>query len=491
MSRILLLCFVFFLNQTTSLVAQRSSGVDFTSVKNNIKSQIESNHVPSIAVAVVKDQKILWEESFGYSNRKLKINSTINTPYYVASVTKLMTATAMMKLYEKGQIDLDSSANKYLIHPKISSPFWDASEATIRRLLQHTSGLTTYDKECYPDSENCSFSVDSANNRYGIVFWKPGTYFDYSNVGYAVLGQIISNVSGDSFNAFLQKEIFTPLAMKNSYVNSSSAQEAGAVRYLGDSARTRVPFKISYSPGASTVYSSVHDLALFSIFFLNPEKTIISRNSIADIQNASTEPDTTIQGMRGFRNNNYYGYTLFSSQGGTNDAQAWVQFIPSEKVAVIVLSNTGNTNCISIINDAFSAVLPNFKNKPAPASQTQAKNVKPASMPSLPDGTYQGRIHTANQEVSFSIQFKSDKELIANIGNKKEIVVPKFRWNNNRLHFEIPGNLNIPTEIKEETYNLEASLCFKGNEFYGAVTTSGINNPRTPRLPFWARLIKQ
>ncbi|MBE7169006.1 MAG: beta-lactamase family protein [Williamsia sp.] len=192
MSKIFLLCFVSFLSQNADLLAQHLSDADFTNAKNNIKSQIDNNHVPSIAVAVVKNQKILWEESFGYSNRELKINSTIHTPYYVASVTKLMTAMAVMKLSEKRQINLDSPANKYLLHAKISSPFWNASEATIRRLLQHTSGLTTYDKECYPNLESCSLTVDSAINRYGIVFRKPGTYFGYSNIGYAVLGQIVS-----------------------------------------------------------------------------------------------------------------------------------------------------------------------------------------------------------------------------------------------------------------------------------------------------------
>ncbi|MBE7169005.1 MAG: hypothetical protein INR73_00345 [Williamsia sp.] len=68
---------------------------------------------------------------------------------------------------------------------------------------------------------------------------------------------------------------------------------------------------------------------------------------------------------------------------------------------MIVLSNTGNTDCSSIIHDAFSALLPNFENKSAPVSQTQAKVVKPASMYSPANGTYQGQIHTASQDILF------------------------------------------------------------------------------------------
>jgi len=110
---------------------------DFAHVRKYIQDHMAAESVPSLAIAVARDGKIIWEEGFGWAGRENRINATARTPYYLASVTKSLTGAALMLLQERGKLDLDHPVNDYLGAAKVHSPMWDASQAGSPRRHPH------------------------------------------------------------------------------------------------------------------------------------------------------------------------------------------------------------------------------------------------------------------------------------------------------------------------------------------------------------------
>jgi CubicO group peptidase (beta-lactamase class C family) len=174
---------------------------DFSKADALIRSQVASG-IPSIAIAVTRHGTIIWQEAVGLANREGHVPATIHTPYYLASVSKTVTATALMKLVEDGKIDLDKPVNNYLGDAKLSSQMWNPSNATILRMVTHTAGLTTYDRSCHVYSPNCSTGTNDLIRHYGVIVWQPGDHFDYSNADYGILGQVVAHSSREDFWRF-------------------------------------------------------------------------------------------------------------------------------------------------------------------------------------------------------------------------------------------------------------------------------------------------
>jgi len=106
-------------------------------------------------------------------------------------------------------------------------------------------------------------------------------------------------------------------------------------------------------------------------------------------------------------------------------------------------------------------------------------------------GFYTGVVHTSNNDIPITIQFTSPEEISVSINNNKQVTVSNANWSDNHLRFDIPGDLNIPTETGNAPYTLHVSVFAKGIELYGAVVTLSLSDFKTPNLPFWVHLNKQ
>ena len=109
----------------TALCAQ--SAAEFSLIENQIKLALVADKVPAMAVAVAHHGRIVWEQGFGWADREHRIPATANTPFYLASVTKSLTSTAIMVLQQDGSLELDKPVNTYLGQAKVHSPMWNAS----------------------------------------------------------------------------------------------------------------------------------------------------------------------------------------------------------------------------------------------------------------------------------------------------------------------------------------------------------------------------
>lgn len=260
--------------------------------------------VPGLAVAVTKEGKIIYERGFGWADRERGLRSTPNTPFALASVSKSITATAIMQLFERGKLNLDAPVNDYLGAAKVHSPHWNASESTVRRVMSHTGGLTTFTRWCGSERSACNLNREIRD--YGILVWRPGELFDYSNLGFGILGDVIARVSGNEFDSYLKKNIFTPLGMEDCGLQTRHP----ASSQYDDKTHARSPVRISGTPGASGLRCSAHALALFGMFQLKEVKNSNSVLSSANLdQMHRAQPGTRGQ----------YGLGWWTSQKGETE----------------------------------------------------------------------------------------------------------------------------------------------------------------------------
>src|SRR5438270_651024 len=123
----------------------------FDAIAESIRNQLARSGAPSIAVAVAKDGKIIWEQGFGWADRARRIPAGEHTLYSMASISKPFTATGLMTLVQAGKVDLDRPVNDYLGAAKLRARVGDAAQATVRRVASHTSGLPLHFQFFYAD----------------------------------------------------------------------------------------------------------------------------------------------------------------------------------------------------------------------------------------------------------------------------------------------------------------------------------------------------
>ena len=245
--------------------AGRPNKRDFGPVRNKILEEIAGGAATGVAVAVVHNGKIVWEEGFGWANREAGVKATSHTPFNLASLTKPFTTTTLMTLVAEGKLSLDAPANNYLAKGKIVGTNGNTDAATLRMLGAHVSGLPTmfaiYDR----NEANLALSSDELLKKYGSLAFPPGSCYEYSNIGFAALSAIASNLTGVEFGTLLTRRVLTPLGLDDSFFGANSARvPTGAVRY--GSSGSPIQDYITATPASGELYASAHDLARFAMF---------------------------------------------------------------------------------------------------------------------------------------------------------------------------------------------------------------------------------
>jgi len=476
----------------SSQKSSQTNKPDFASVRKLIQDRMAKEAVPGLAVAVVRRGEIVWEEGFGWADRENRNPVNEHTMFYLASVTKAITATAVLILHERKKLDLDHPINDYLGPARLSSPLWNANGATVRRVASHTAGLTTYARSCYGTPTDCRISEDETIQRYGIVFWPPGDHFDYSNLGYGILGTVVARVSGKSYSDFLRDEVFRPLGMNHASLGADpNLEKYMAKRYSSDLGAR--PVAISGTPGASAVYCSAHDLALFAMLHLKThlpyQKQILSDSAIDKMQELSS-PE---HGMGWSIQKDLFGYRGVLGQGGTDDAYARLQLIPSEEIAVIALANTGTLLPDAVVNEVLDTLLPAYRDRRAKApEQQQQQRSKPDSPSTMFVGTWKGVVKTYRGDIPLTFSINDAGEVQASLGSQLRTILNKARFDKESLTGLMSGDLGTDEDTGSDRYDLEFELYLRGGTLNGAVTTRPRPGARNfTRLPYWVELKKE
>lgn len=191
----------------------------FDALRDSIRKQIVETGVPSIAVAVARDGKIIWEEGFGWADRERRVAATEHTLYSLASISKPFSATALMTLVQSSKIDLDKPINDYLGVSKLRARTGKAEDATVRRVANHSSGLPLHYQFFYADEPYHPPTMDETILRYGQLVTLPGEKYEYSNLGFGILGYVIARVSGKTYADYMREAVFQPLGLTHASVD--------------------------------------------------------------------------------------------------------------------------------------------------------------------------------------------------------------------------------------------------------------------------------
>jgi CubicO group peptidase (beta-lactamase class C family) len=357
--RIITLALLLLILAGTDLSASRAatvlSHVDFSAIDEYIKTEVKRSHVPGLAVSIVKDDQIVFMKGYGVADSSQRA-VTGQTPFIIGSVTKSLTALAVMQLVEAGRMDLDAPVQKYLPWFRMADPAASA-QITVRHLLNQTSGLSqtgAMRTMTWSDSGNDALEK-SVRYLANVELNRPvGKSYGYSNANYITLGMIVQSVSGQSYEAYVRERIFAPLEMQNSYVSQDEALQHGMASgyrwWLGWPLPVTLPYNRSNLP-AGYVIASAEDMGHFLIAQMNGGRyngvQVLSPQGITLMH---TEPTPDSYGMGWFLDK-VEGHTIIGHHGETSNFQAAMLFEPQTNTGVFVTANV-----IGML-DAFSSPL--------------------------------------------------------------------------------------------------------------------------------------
>jgi CubicO group peptidase (beta-lactamase class C family) len=402
---------------------------------------------------------------------------------FIASVTKSVTATAVLRLAGLGRLQLDDPVNKYLGKAKVHSPAWNPSEATIRRVMSQTSGLTTFSRWCI-NTADPQCDLDSEIERNGVLVWPPGEVFDYSNLNYGIMGDVVARVSGESFESYLRTAIFQPLNMQDCYLAGGVTAKRTSAQY-DQKTHTRSPSRVSGHEGASGLYCSARDLLSFGMFNLKEHLGSGAPVSVRDIDGMHTaQPGTEGQYGLGWWIRQEYGVEIISAQGGTSDAFALLELIPARKIAIVVLANSSSQMVRGLERQIISVLLPGSSaDKHTSGCQPR---VPPA--PAKLAGNWSGQILTYKSPINFTLD-------IVNGGARGEVdhrpgaTFTDVSLDHGHFYGQLPGEPGLP-DSPSRPFVIELDLALHDGKLIGAATFGPLPGEDGDQLPHFISLAR-
>jgi CubicO group peptidase (beta-lactamase class C family) len=343
---------------TVSASGQVSSGQVSSSQIDSVFASLKSSNAPGAAALVVREGRIVFRRGYGVTDLRTVRPIDAKTNFRLASFTKQFTAACIMLLAHDGKLHYDDHLTDFF--PEFPAY---GKAITVRNLLNHTSGLEDYGEllmKQYPDTppEKVPQILDAGVlkllEQQTSGKFPPGSKWEYSNSGYAVLAMIVEKVSGKSFGEFLRERIFVPLKMKNTLAYQKGKNEVPHRAY-GHTKEKDAWHETDQSPtsavlGDGGIYSSLDDLAKWDRALR--EHTLLSE---AEMQPALTpvqptdgpakspEGQTVSYGFGWFLDP-YQSHKRMSHNGDTIGFQTTIQRFPDDKMTIIVLANRVDIN---------------------------------------------------------------------------------------------------------------------------------------------------
>ena len=426
---------------STTLLFVLSTFLAFGQLESKIDSLFaEYNNSPGLAVGVYSKGEILFKKGYGIANLDYDIKITPETVFDIGSVSKQFTAACIVLLENEGKLSLDDDIRKYV--PEISE--FDEGKITIRNLLHHTSGLRDYlglmslSGISFDDyfTEQSGLDILARQNELNFA---PGSEYLYSNSGYLTLAIIIRRVSGESIGTFAQKNIFTPLGMKNTFIYEDGAKvvKNRAIGYSKDGDEYKREHHFDFVVGGDgQVYTTVEDFFKWSENFKDNK---LGNDSFLNkmLTKGILSNGDSIDYALGLSHGVYKNHKTIGHGGAWGGFRAdYLQF-PEEDLAIAIMSNLGNVNAgqkAKQIADIF--LQDKFDNKAEELEKESSEIEIPKTIFSLSQivGNYE-----IQPGVIVSLTIKNDSLNVLQNWNKSTYNIIKISGNT----FQIPEDKTI------------------------------------------------
>jgi CubicO group peptidase (beta-lactamase class C family) len=354
----------------------------FAEVDRLMRAYAEQAHAPGAAWGVIVDGRLAHTGVAGYRDVAAKAPVDADTVFRIASMTKSFTAMSILKLRDEGKLALDAEAERYVPELKnLKYPTSDAPKITVRHLLSHSEGFP----EDNPWGDRQLADTDeqlSAMLREGIPFSNaPGVAYEYSNLGFAILGRIVSNVSGERYADYVARTILGPLGMTSTTLEPKQVRPNRlALGYRWEDERWKEEPQLSNGSFGSMggMLTSLTDLSRYVGVFLSAwpprdgaETAPVRRASLREMQQiwrfASAAVTRSAAGAPQL-NAGGYAYGLRVSQscrfrqivshtGGLPGFGSIMLWLPDYGAGIVAFGNVTYTNWTRVTNDAMEALV--------------------------------------------------------------------------------------------------------------------------------------
>jgi CubicO group peptidase (beta-lactamase class C family) len=350
-----------------------TAAVDEAGLGARVAAVLSRWPIAGLAVGVVRGRSLAWFHGHGLADIAAGTPVGVDTVFRVGSITKTITAIAVMQLSEQGLVDLDAPASDYLRAYRLIPAKAGFRPATLRHLLTHTAGVRAVRgpsdllRPALGWGTRAGHPVPPLAEYYqgGLrIDVEPGTKWAYSGHGFATLGQIVEDVSGIPFGRYLRERVFGPLGMEHSdLVRSGRVRPRLATGYqLRSRGLKPVTDREMVAAGGGAVYSSTGDMARYAAALLgggaNEHGSVLGPGTLAAMFEPHYQPDPRIPGMGlGFFRGQAGPHRTVGHDGIWHGFHSAMMLAPSEGIGVIAFTNTGPFSPIAATTPVTSAVL--------------------------------------------------------------------------------------------------------------------------------------
>jgi serine beta-lactamase-like protein LACTB, mitochondrial len=321
-----------------------------------------ANSIPGVSVAVVENGAVEWTAGFGSADLENFVPATSHTLYRLASISKPITATAALQLWQQGKLDLDVPVQKYCPDfPQKDAPI------TTRELLGHLGGIRHYKSDREEDPEIGSTRHFQNPIQGGLDLFKddpliakPGAEFHYSTHGFTLVGCAIEGASGENYVDYVREHVLTPAGMTHTVVDNRLAIVPFRTRFYSKDktgAITNADFMdSSYKIPGGGWLSSADDMAQFEVAMLNDR--LVSR-STRDLMWTPLKPTDGKEDRYalGWGTENELGILDVGHGGGQQGTSTFFMIVPERRAGVVVLINLDGGNASDLATELMKIVI--------------------------------------------------------------------------------------------------------------------------------------
>jgi len=323
---------------------QTSIQTKIPAIEGYITQQMQRNRIPGMAVAIVSKGSVVYARGFGSDGSGALV--TERTGFVLGSMSKSFTALAIMQLVEQNLVQLDAPAQKYLPWFRVADGA-ASTQITVRQLLHHTSGIPTNAARATRDTRTLTDQVRALSEVK--LHNAPGAVHEYSSPNYLVLGAIVEAVTQQSYGAYVQRAIFTPLGMHDSYADQkvALAQEhpgrlsSGHVYTFGFPLARNLPDDGSRLPTAALM-SSAADLGRYLVAQLRVESSeLLTADGLVQMHTGGA-PSAGFSYAFGWRDGKIAGEHAVHHGGIVGNFRGKMVMLPERHLGVVVLTNVSS-----------------------------------------------------------------------------------------------------------------------------------------------------
>jgi CubicO group peptidase (beta-lactamase class C family)/D-alanyl-D-alanine dipeptidase len=340
-----------------------------------LQREVELKNIPSLSIALVDDQQIVWSGGFGFSDEQKKTHAGPDTVYRVGSVSKPVTALAMMLLVQLGLIDLDAPITTYLPEFQPTNPF--GKKITLRQMLSHHSGLVRESPVGhYFDVSNPPLSAMVASLAKTELVYEPEKRISYSNAAVGTAGYVLERTQRVPFAQHMKRALLDPLGMTSSGYELTPELKKRLAHAMMWTYHGRdfeaPPIQMSMAP-AGNLYSTANDMAKLMHFLFakgkGPKGQLLEPDTIEKMYKLQFAKDGEKAGYGiGFAVSDFEGKRRINHGGAVYGFSTEFCILPDEKLGVVVMAAKDVTNGVTrhAADEALRLMMAARANKPLP-----------------------------------------------------------------------------------------------------------------------------